>query len=93
MKKVQQINIGMRLQSHSTLTQIYAHLCHRIDARVRAILQVEKSEIELRKTRAQRRNGADLKEAAVELERAKMRQSERERERKNIEKESRQALR
>ena len=79
MKKVQLFANGMRLQSDSTLTQICAHLCHRIDPRVRAVLQVEKSEIELRKTRAQRRNGADLKEAAVELERAKMRQSEWER--------------
>ena len=54
------------------------YLGHRIDAGVRAVLQVEKSEIELRKTRAQRGHGADLKEAAVELERAEVRQSERE---------------
>ncbi len=58
-----------------------SYLGHRIDARVRAVLQVEKSEIEQRETRAQRGHGADLKEAAVELERAEVRQSEREKRR------------
>ena len=71
------LTLSLSLPTASVVVRL-VYLGHRIDARVRAVLQVEKSEIELRETRAQRGHGADLKEAAVEFECAEVRQSARE---------------